>query len=232
MDFRASFQGCAKVFLAVVHVEDEAQALRNVSIARNYGAHGVFLINHSINYHELYRIYRCVRRAHPTYWIGLNPLDLDPAAALAITPDDVSGLWFDHGGVDVNSDDPACVARELQNLRDASSWRGVYFGGVAFKYQPQGGDPATEARLAAPHMDVVTTSGNATKSPPSIAKIASMRAAIGQKPLAIASGMTPENVGVFLDYADCVLVATGVSFSHTEFNPERLRALADIVRAC
>ncbi len=231
MDFRASFQDHAKVFLAVVHVESEAQALRNVAIARSSGAHGVFLINHSINHFELYRIYRRVRRAHSTWWIGLNPLGLDPAAALAITPDDVSGLWFDRGGVDLKSDDPARVARELQRLRDASPWRGVHFGGVAFKYQPQGGDPAKEASLAAPYMDVVTTSGDATKRPPSIAKIASMRAAIGQKPLAIASGMTPENVNAFLDYVDCVLVATGVSFSHTEFDPERLRMLSDIVRA-
>lgn len=231
MDFRESFQGHAKVFLAVVHAESEAQALRNVAIARNGGAHGVFLINHRIPSRDLYVIYRRVRQAHAKWWIGLNPLDMDPAATFACTTPDVSGLWFDRGGVDLKSEDPTHEARDLVRAHDRSAWRGVYFGGVAFKGQPQGGDPAKEARLAAPYMDVVTTSGDATKRPPSVAKIASMRAAIGAAPLAIASGMTPENVDAYLDYADCVLVASGISFSHTEFNPRRLRALSDIVRA-
>ncbi len=219
------------MFLAVVHVESEAQALRNVAIARNGGAHGVFLINHHIVPRDLYVIYRRVRAVHPRWWIGLNPLDMEPANVFACTTPDVSGLWFDRGGVDLKSEDPTREARELVRAHDRSAWRGVHFGGVAFKGQPQGGDPAKEARLAAPYMDVVTTSGDATKRPPSIAKIVSMRGAIRAAPLAIASGMTPENVAAYLNYADCVLVASGISFSFTEFDPTRLRALADIVRA-
>lgn len=172
------------------------------------------------------------RIVHPDWWIGVNALDLDPMETLRRVPTDVSGLWFDRGGIDLSSPDPAREAREIAQARDRNqSWRGVHFGGVAFKYQPPCEDPAKEASLAAPYMDVVTTSGNATKQAPSVLKVASMRAKIGTTPLAIASGMSPENVKPFLEYADCVLVASNISFSYTELDPKRVRALSDIVRA-
>ncbi|MFA5853869.1 MAG: hypothetical protein WC866_02155 [Patescibacteria group bacterium] len=232
MDFREAFRGHHKVFLAVVHVENEAQTLRNVAHARDNGAHGVFLINHNIDVLGLLAVYRRARIAHLDWWLGVNALDLAPMETLRHVPSDVSGLWFDRGGIDLSSDDPTREARAIVRAHDRnSSWRGVHFGGVAFKYQPQAGDPALEACMAVPYMDVLTTSGEATGQPPSIAKIEAMRGAIGDKPLAIASGMTPENVDVYLDYVDCVLVATGVSFSHTELDPVRVRALSDIVRA-
>jgi predicted TIM-barrel enzyme len=49
-------------------------------------------------------------------------------------------------------------------------------------------------------------------------------------PLAIASGITPENVGDYLDVADCFLVATGISRSFTELEPSRVRRLIERVR--
>lgn len=232
MDFREVFRDQGEVFLAVVHVEDETQALRNVALARENGAHGVFLINHHIDALGLLAVYRRVRIVHGDWWIGVNALDLAPAETFRHAPSDVSGLWFDRGGIDLSSDDPTQEACAIVRAHDRNpGWRGVHFGGVAFKYQPQAWNPALEARTAVPYMDVLTTSGDATGQPPSIAKIEAMRGAIRDKPLAIASGMTPENVGRYLNYVDCVLVATGISFSGTELDPKRVRALADIVCA-
>lgn len=58
-----------------------------------------------------------------------------------------------------------------------------------------------------------------------------MKAAVGDFPLAIASGITPENVGEYLPWCDCFLVATGISCSFEELDPERVRALVGRVRA-
>ncbi len=222
-----------RVFLPVVHVEDASQAMRNVQVARDNGAHGVFLINHRINAWDLLGIYHGVRAKHPDWWIGLNMLDLEPWRVFIAAKPNVSGLWFDHSGIDLTAQDPVREAREMMRAHDRRPyfWRGVHFGGVAFKYQAQSGDPAEEARLAMPFMDVITTSGDQTGKPPSLDKIRAIRAAIGSKPLAIASGITPENVDSFLPYVDCFLVATGISFSHTELDPARVRMLADLIRA-
>lgn len=55
---------------------------------------------------------------------------------------------------------------------------------------------------------------------------AAERAAIGNDaPLAIASGVTPDNVSAFLPHVSHILVSTGVSASFHEFDPARLRAL-------
>jgi predicted TIM-barrel enzyme len=58
-----------------------------------------------------------------------------------------------------------------------------------------------------------------------VAKIKTMRAAIGDHPLAIASGITPGNVHLYLPYVDCFLVASGISDSYSELNEGRVREL-------
>jgi len=58
-----------------------------------------------------------------------------------------------------------------------------------------------------------------------------MKEAMGDHPLAIASGITPENVGTFLPYVDYVLCATGISDDFHNLNPDRVRQLVETVRS-
>lgn len=212
------------VFLAVVHVEGGVQAVRNAKIAEQEGADGIFLINHSISYPSLIECYNVVREEFPNLWIGLNCLDLGRSAVNFI-PKQVAGLWVDNAGIN-ESTKPVLEAQEFVSLRRKSGWQGLYFGGVAFKYQGEIVNVAKVARLAIPFVDVITTSGAGTGKAANIEKIRLMKEAIGDHPLAIASGITPENIGEYVPYADCFLVATGISNSHTELNPARVRSLA------
>ena len=108
------------------------------------------------------------------------------------------------------------------------------FGGVAFKYGPDEtltGEPLQAlAASAARFVDVVTTSGPGTGHAAELAKIVTMREAIGDHPLAVASGTTVENVGQFLPLVDAFLVATGVSRSFDELDAAMVAALVDRVR--
>ena len=79
-------------------------------------------------------------------------------------------------------------------------------------------------------MDVVTTSGPGTGWSASVEKIGAMKEALGDFPLAIASGVTPENVTDYLGIADCFLVATGISKSFEELDASLLEALLKKVR--
>ena len=47
-----------------------------------------------------------------------------------------------------------------------------------------------------------------------------VKSAFGDVPLAIASGITPDNVHPYLDYADCYLVATGIGSSFSDLDPK------------
>lgn len=221
----------AHAFLPVIHVIDGDQALRNAKIAFENGAHGIFLISHerSVRALDLLRVHRALRKQFPSAWIGINFLDLVPEQIFGFLTDDVSGLWVDDIGMRFKMGDALAVMERRHHMR--REWNGLYFGGVAFKHQPILGAPDELAVVAAPFVDVVTTSGVKTGSPPSVQKIRRMHEAVPNKLLAIASGITPENVQDFLPFANHFLVATGVSDSFTELNPLRVRMCADIVRS-
>ncbi len=209
--------------LVVVHAENTDQVLRNATIAFGEGADGIFLINHSIGHRDLFVCYEEVRKAYPDEWIGLNWLDLAPAGGLSLMSASMGGMWVDNLGVraDHCSKDQAAAEfarkRRLREQKIDSTF--LLFGGVAFKGQEVVHDLAEAAKLAMPHADVITTSGTRTGCAPSVEKIRIMKQAVGDHPLAIASGITPENVQEYMPWADCFLVATGISDSHTELNP-------------
>lgn len=222
--------------LIVIHVKTLEQALRNVVIAEKSGADGVFLINHSFPSEELIKIYQEVRKKYPDWWIGLNFLDLKPWEALACIPMNASGLWVDDAQINEAAKHPTWRAEENWNQRKRmSNWHGLYFGGIAFKYQKT---PVHDLGLvcawATLYMDVITTSGKATGVAADLKKIKTMREAIDENthdsPLAVASGITPENVKNYVDFVDCFLVSTGVSHSFTELDENRVKELVNEIK--
>jgi predicted TIM-barrel enzyme len=90
---------------------------------------------------------------------------------------------------------------------------------------------AKAARIASRYIDVVTTSGPGTGQAAALEKIQVMKEALDDFPLAIASGITPENAVQYLPWADCVLVATGISRTFEEFDPQRTQDLVNRVRS-
>lgn len=216
--------------LVVIHVEGGVQALRNARIAANEGVDGVFLINHHIPYVSLLECAAYIRNRVPRLWIGVNCLGLG-AGAVEVIPKNMQGLWVDNAMIEESAKDPVLGARGFSWKRKDVGWEGLYFGGVAFKYQAPVTDLARVARLAMPFVDVITTSGPGTDKPADVGKIRTMKQAIGNHPLAIASGIRPENVREYMPYTDCFLVASGISDSHTELNPAKVRALVKVLRS-
>lgn len=231
-----------KKLLPVVHVRDQPQALEQVALARDAGADGAWLISHSDDHDTLWRIFLAVRREHPDFWLGLNFLDLSPPQAMALVGkaheeamlehhrssrvvDEavVNGLWTDWSDVDDARAGP--VATTTWHIKRTTGWGGLYFGGVAFKHQAPVADVARAARGAAEVMDVVTTSGEATGVAARVEKVAAMKEALEDHPLAVASGITPDNVGDYLPHVDYFLVATGISRGFHELDPDLVRAL-------
>lgn len=216
--------------LPVIHVQDATQAVRDTGIALEAGCDGVFLFGGGTRAHlrSPMSVYDAVRSHFPTAWIGVWEGRV-PGRDFPLSAD---GLWTDNAGIDETQEVQVRAAQDRLERRKAR-WRGLYFGGVAFKYQR----PVPEALLpaacwaASPFMDFVTTTGPGTGYPPTREKIAIMREALGRHPLAISSGITPENVGTFLDLADAFLVATGIEARWGKLDPARVRALVDAVRS-
>lgn len=95
------------------------------------------------------------------------------------------------------------------------------FASVAFKYRPHEPDPPLAAKNALDCGFIPTTSGIATGVAADLGKIVAMSKAIGGK-LAIASGMTPENIGEYAPYLSDCLVSTGISLDDFRIDEDRL----------
>lgn len=241
-EFRSFFRSTGPAVLPVVHVRDAAQAERNLATALDLGAPGVFLINHDFLRTELVPILRDVRARFADAWIGVNFLattgfDAFPTLGdLAREGVRLDGYWADDARIDERrptDDQPDAAA--IAGVRQRSGWDGLYFGGTCFKKQREVAPEhhATAARTAVGFMDVVCTSGPATGRAADLDKISTFRAAIGDAPLAIASGITPENAHVYARDVDCFMVATGINRpgDFYEIDPDRLTRLLTVARA-
>jgi len=223
----------------VIHVLDAGQALRNLDIVDAAGCPGAFLINHDFAVEPFLPILKEVRAARPDLWLGVNFLDQPGDVAfpilgrLAAEGCRIDAYWADDARIDERTPEQT-EAEEIATARVRSGWDGIYLGGVAFKKQRPvaEADHAKAARLSVPYLDVVTTSGIATGHEADVSKVRTFRDAIGDAPLALASGITPDNAARYCGLVTWFLVATGINFAGDFYNidPDRLDALLAVTR--
>lgn len=212
--FLAAFP-TGRAFLPVLHHASFDALRENLKIVSDAGAQGVFVINQGIDtLNLLHHVVPEVRDTYPTLWLGVNLLGTSfEEALLAPNVRGVDGIWRDNAGVDAQDEQIARAAeREVYRVRDQCGWKGLLFGGVAFKTQAEiaHNDLPSVAKRAARYVDVVTTSGSTTGVPAQLAKVQILRTALPATALALASGITPENVDAYLPYTDAFLVASGI----------------------
>jgi predicted TIM-barrel enzyme len=236
-DFHKLFKTPGPVVLPVIHVLDSDRTRKNVETLLEAGAQGCFLINHDFAPEKFLPIIRDTRAAFPSLWMAVNFLAVTGKEAFPILGQlqregcQVDAYWADDACI--NEDGTNDEAHAIALARAQSGWQGLYFGGTAFKKQREI-DPSRygdAAREACAFMDVITTSGVATGQEADLGKIETFRAAIGDRPLALASGISPENAREYAD-VDCFMVATGINEpgNFYDIDPGRLAELMSITR--
>lgn len=231
--------GHGKVFLPVVHLYDDAEHnLASATAAFNGGADGVFLIDHneepgSYAKRLLYN-YAQIREHHQHRWIGLNFLGYPLTEAYTRLPRDANGLWADNAGIverdNVIHTSTAETFKHFRSVRTCGN-NVVYFGGVAFKGQRPVTNLKAVVESAAPLVDIITTSGTSTGLPPSLEKVAQMHSFLPpETPLALASGITPENVRQYREFADCFLVSSSLVDDNDRIIEARVREFAHMLK--
>lgn len=208
----------------VIHPVSAYAVARAVDLVRAEGADGVFLINQGVSLPALESIVALVYSNHGAFPIGVNALGETPEDALRYA-EKVSAtmLWTDNALLGDR-------AKYLER-RARLAWPVQHFGGVAFKYQPQ---PANLISvLTAPlfeTVDVVTTSGQATGEPPTTDKVRLFRSMIAGRRLAIASGVSEENLAAFAPFVTDFLVASSLERSFGVFDPGKVKAFGVAMR--
>lgn len=220
---------------AVLHARSVEGTIENAKIAMNEGMDGVFLINQGMVASQVLEAVPRVREAFVVWGcesgtIGVNLLGYTPFQVLRVTGQEtrVDAIWTDH----VSGD-----ARLFAEERVARRWAGQWFGGVCFKYGPDEDASPEEIRKICRRpelagVDVITTSGPGTGHAAPIAKVRAFRGALNARPLALASGVTADNVGVYMsEGVNHVLVGTGIESRFGFLDPARVAALVHAVRA-
>lgn len=228
----------------VVHVKTPKQALKQAEIVIEAGADGVYLIDHGSyptpsSKNPLIDSFNALKAEHPQFFVGLNYLLFSPCEGylftsqlleegkLQTTPD---ALWFDDAlGCSVH--DKYEGVREVAQIRNRLGLEGVkLLGGLSFKYTDHySDDPLVSAELVkiyGQHIDEVVTSGSATGTPPSIEKVRAMKEALDSGRIAVASGVSIENIGDYRGVIDDVLVASSLETHKYSgvFVPEKVHA--------
>ena len=227
--FRAIFRN-PRVFLPVIHPVSPVTALRSIETAVLSGADGIFLINQGMTSGQVLDFIPEVNNRYPDLWIGVNLLGIEPEDVIELIAKlPVGGIWSDNAGINENTE-AQTAAECFREARQRNRWNGLYFGGVAFKYQRQVPDARIPdaARRAKAWMDVITSSGPGTSFAAPLDKVMALRLGAGDHPVALASGVSPENIEGFLPFVDAYLVASEIETSNGSgvLVPERTKLLA------
>lgn len=204
----------------VIHHLDRETSLAEALLARSCGADGVFLISHIGEDDEIVEVAAEIKEYMPNFSIGINLLSKSPVTAcVKACEHNLDMVWADYMGVTSGKEEPlaqclADFARQHPGIK--------LFASVAFKYQSLEPMPALAALKAKRLGFIPTTSGSATGKAPDLKKIEVMSLTT-EGCLAVASGMTPENIGDFFPYLSHVLVSTGVSKNEYSLDPDKLR---------
>lgn len=191
------------------------------------GADGIYLTDHYNGVKDtkfLFETYQRVLNEAPDRYVGINifgsgPKDamealakyLNKSKGLQIPP---SGIWIDEmrydglrktAAIELRDSDP-----KLQKVR--------LLGGVAFKntatYTEDPNRAAYETEWLKDSVDVVVTSGVDNFRAPTVEKLMAMKEAADNKPLAITSDMSTENIRKYEWIVDEVLVARSIQTLH------------------
>ena len=183
--------------IPVIHYNSTTQLLKNIQTCIKYELNNVFLIDHSMKNDNLINEAIFLKQLHKNMWIGINLLGVPTINAISYPDLNLDGLWSDQ----------SLTEDEINNR----TFKGLYFGGLAFKYQPQPLDLEYACKVAIKTTDVATTSGPGTGKPADIKKIENIRKYLGNHPMAIASGVNSENIKEYKNLnIDYVLVASSI----------------------
>lgn len=198
--------------IPVIHMITEEQVFTNVDTCIKCGIEKVFIINHVVEVDELLNCACKVKNTYPDLWVGVNMLGLTAEQALIRSPIGINGIWSDS----------SLELHQSHLFKKHNPFGAMFFGGLAFKYQPQPTDLLTACNHATLLTHVATTSGEGTGKSPTTYKIKLIREYLGEHPMAIASGISSENIHLYKDLANYLLVASSITDKNEMIIEEKL----------
>lgn len=224
------FNKITNILLPVVSCFNEEQFEYNIDILYEYYVQkkidGIIIINTNCSLDILFNTLNIMKNKYPDLWIGINILGYNIFEVLNYLTEItmVNGLWIDNSYVTDKDyqNIPEIIINHFKNI----SWDGLYFGGTLFKYIKYSGDTNKICSNSIPYMDIITTSGDGTGIPIEINKLQNIYNIIDNKrPIALASGITSDNIDIIKEYVDIFIVGTYIVDDNYNININNLNLL-------
>lgn len=228
--------------VVALHSKNLQHALEGAAIAYDNGADGVALVTHVLQPEEGINIIAKIKEKYPAHQAIINILEWSPDQVFqAIEGMNIDWVRTDRAniyGVDTDNETLKRYAPKLSEIREITNPDAVYFGPLNFKHQMQVPEEALWFAMAEAkkYLDVVTTSGDSTGESADVGKVEFIKSLAKNHPVGLASGITPANIGDYIDHHDISIVATGISKDlgdrkdYWNLDPARVAELAEYIQ--
>ena len=209
------------IIIPVIHHISEDLTRRELTMISRYTDHAV-IISMDGKDDDAFQVALRMKQEFRMMYIGFNALSKTAQESMINNMQHtIDFTWSDE--VVVSSEgvtrEALDIAHRLQDHQRVDKRRlpHRFFTSCAFKYQAHEPNPGQAAIRAAELGFIPTTSGDGTGIAVSLEKLSNIRAALNTinsgSPLAVASGVTPQNFMVQAPYLTHVLINTGISRS-------------------
>ena len=240
MRFEALFGG-RKPVMAMLHLKTDFQMNmleRAQAEARCYLEHGVEALlveNYFGSADDCETVLAWLQKEYPDAIYGVNILDSYERAFELAEKYGARFIQIDSvcGNLAPKADE--MFAQKLNALREKS--KAVLLGGVRFKYQPVRSGRSTEEdlHLGMQRCDAIVVTGDGTGMVTPIQKVQQFREAIGDFPLIMGAGVTPDALEETFQYCNGVIVGSYFKEEHRDIgnvNPGYVEEFMNKKRLC
>ncbi len=203
-----------KPIIGLIHAkgtDDEdtmERAVREIGIYLDGGIDGILVETYFGTYSQVEKILKYLCDAKPEIPYGINCLNVDVMGFELAGKYGCQFLQVDSVVGHVKPRDEESLGAFFDLYRSKCS--AYVMGGVRFKYQPVLSENSLEEDLeiAKTRCDAVCVTGEGTGLETSLSKIKQFRDYLGDFPLFVCAGVTPENVSQQIKYADGFVVGS------------------------
>lgn len=231
--------GKAKVIMGMLHLKGSSTFEVTECLKREFDAYeqggidGVVVENYFNTYREMRLALDYLKQLKTDVLIGVNCLRSESMGFELALEYETDFIQTDSvvGHVEPRDDETLAAFHKLWSER----YHGLVLGGVRFKKQPvlSANSLETDLALAKTRCDAVCVTQDRTGQETSIEKILSFRSGLGDFPLLISAGATPENVRTSLSVADGVIAGSYFKDTHEASGTvcvDHVRELVEAVR--
>ncbi|MDR2008858.1 MAG: hypothetical protein LBQ22_00040 [Bacteroidales bacterium] len=206
--------GKKKIIFAMLHLKGENSTIimertkREIDIYLSNNIDALIVENYFGSEDDVEQVLKYLNSEFPDIMYGVNMLDNDARGFEAAAQFNAKFIQLDSVAGHLTPDDDIAFAEKMNQWRKLTP--AVVLGGVRFKYQPykSGRTLEEDLKIGINRCDAIVVTGSGTGVETEISKIKEFRSVIGDFPLIVGAGVTPDNCKERLALANGAIIGS------------------------